>query len=70
MKKLFLIACTLVLGASLSFAQGAAQSGDTAKTTTTTSTTKTKKKTTKAHTHKAGKKSKKSGIATSTPAPK
>ena len=44
MKKLFTIVCTLLLGASLSFAQAASQGGDTTKTTTTTTT---KKKTTK-----------------------
>ncbi len=44
MKKLFTIVCTLLLGATLSFAQAASQGGDTTKTTTTSTT---KKKTTK-----------------------
>lgn len=65
MKKLFVIACTLVLGASLSFAQ-ASQGGDATKTTTT----KAAKKDTKAKAHKGGKKGKKSSGATTTPAPK
>ena len=72
MKKLFLIACTLVMGAALSFGQATTgtpdKSGDTSKTTTTG--TKTGKKSTKTKAHKGGKKSKKSSDSTTTPQPK
>jgi hypothetical protein len=70
MKKLFTIACTLVLGSALSFAQAASQTPatgtDTGKSTTTTS---------KKHTHHHGKKSSKKNKkstgtdTTATPAP-
>jgi hypothetical protein len=65
MKKLFTVVCTMLLGASLSFAQ-ASQGGDTTKTTTTTTTTKHKH----AHAKKAAKKATKksnSGATTATP---
>jgi hypothetical protein len=69
MKKLFTIACTLVLGSALSFAQAAQTppAGGTTGTGTAKSDTKTKK-----HSHKkGGKKAKKSsGDSTTTPAPK
>jgi hypothetical protein len=68
MKKLFTIACTLVLGSALSFAQAAQTppASGTTGTGTTKSDTKTKK-----HSHKkGGKKSKKSSGDTTTPAPK
>ncbi len=68
MKKLFTIACTLVLGSAMSFAQAGsttppAGGTDTAKT----GTTKTKKH---SHAKKATKKSKKSTGDTTTAAPK
>jgi hypothetical protein len=66
MKKLLTIAFTLLLGASLSFAQ--AGGGSTDKPAgDKTATTKAGKK---SHTHKGGKKSKKSSGGTTTPAPK
>jgi hypothetical protein len=66
MKKLLTIAFTLLLGATLSFAQA---TGSTDKTPPTkkASTTKSGKKATA---HKGGKKGKKSSGGTSTPAPK
>jgi hypothetical protein len=69
MKKLFTIACTLVLGSALSFAQAASTSqttpaGDQTKTSTSTTTKKHHKHGTK----KSGKKSKKSTEATPAPA--
>lgn len=67
MKKLFILACTLVLGSALSFAQATtptpAAGNDTGKTTSTT-----KGKKSKTH-HKSGKKSKKS-TTTDTTTPK
>jgi hypothetical protein len=73
MKKLFTIACTLVLGGALSFAQaGTTQnppaSGDQTKTGTSTDTGKSGKKH-KGH-HKGGKKSKKNSGGSTTPPPK
>lgn len=68
MKQLFTIACTLVLGSALSFAQATTQttpaSGDQAKTGTSTTTKKHHKHGAK----KASKKAKK-GAAATTPAP-
>ncbi|MGZ4871675.1 MAG: hypothetical protein ACXV5R_09005 [Candidatus Angelobacter sp.] len=73
MKKLFTIACTLVLGSALSFAQaGTAQTppaGDTGKTTTTTTTTTTTKKHHHHHGKKASKKGKKAAGAETTATP-
>lgn len=72
MKKLLTIAFTLLLGASLSFAQATGGSadkgaGDKGATTTTPKTATSKK----SHSHKGGKKAKKKAPATeSTPAPK
>jgi hypothetical protein len=70
MKKLFTIACTLVLGGALAFAQAASTpqttpAGDQTKTSTSTTTTK------KHHHHHGTKKSKKAKKATTeaTPAP-
>jgi hypothetical protein len=70
MKKLFAIACTLMLGGVMSFAQatGGATDSQTPKTTTPTSGKKAGKTKTKAH--KGGKKSKKNAGGTTTPAPK
>jgi hypothetical protein len=71
MKKLFTIACTLVLGGALSFAQAGnpPAGGDQTKTgTTSTDTGKTGKKH-KGH-HKGGKKSKKNSGGSTTPPPK
>ncbi|HEY2171365.1 MAG TPA: hypothetical protein VGJ30_17195 [Candidatus Angelobacter sp.] len=65
MKKLLTIAFTLLLGASLSFAQ--ATGGSTDKGAGDKTTTKSGKKTTH---HKGGKKGKKSSGTTTTPAPK
>ena len=65
MKKLLTIAFTLLLGASLSFAQ--ATGGSTDKPAGDKTTTKSSKKT--AH-HKGGKKSKKNSGGTTTPPPK
>ena len=65
MKKLLMIAFTLLLGASLSFAQ--ATGGSTDKPAGDKTTTKSGKKTTH---HKGGKKSKKNSGGTTTPAPK
>lgn len=70
MKKLFTIACALVLGSVISFAQaGSTQTppagSDTGKTDTA-KTTKGKKH----HHHKGGKKSKKGSTGTTTPPPK
>lgn len=66
MKKLLTIAFTLLLGASLSFAQaGGGSTGD--KRTTPPTKTKSGKK---SHSHKGGKKSKKAPATESTPAPK
>ncbi|HEV8181440.1 MAG TPA: hypothetical protein VGQ61_03655 [Candidatus Angelobacter sp.] len=73
MKKLFTIACTLVLGSALSFAQtGGSTGGQTPPAgdkTATTGKSETGKKGTKTHHHKGGKKSKKSSGST-TPPPK
>jgi hypothetical protein len=72
MKKLFTIACTLVLGSMLSFAQtGGSTGGQTPPAgdkTATTGKSETGKKGSKTH-HKGGKKSKK-GSSTTTPPPK
>jgi hypothetical protein len=65
MKKLLTIAFTLLLGATLSFAQ--ATGGSTDKPAGDKTTTKSSKKT--AH-HKGGKKSKKNSGGTTTPPPK
>jgi hypothetical protein len=68
MKKLLTIAFTLLLGATLSFAQAAGGSTDKGtgdKGATAPAKTKSGKK---SHSHKAGKKSKKAD--TTTPAPK
>jgi hypothetical protein len=70
MKKLFTIACTLVLGSALSFAQAAQTPPAGGTTDSKTSTTKTKigkKGATKAH---KGKKAKKASTTDATPAPK
>ena len=66
MKKLLTIAFTLLLGASLSFAQATGVSTDKP-AGDKTATTKSGKKT--AH-HKGGKKSKKNSGGTTTPPPK
>ncbi len=70
MKKLLTIAFTLLLGASLSFAQAGGGSTDkgTGDKSTTTPPAKTKSAGKKGH--KGGKKSKKSSGSTTTPAPK
>jgi hypothetical protein len=68
MKKLLTIAFTLLLGATLSFAQatgGSTDKGTADKGTTAPAKTKSGKKT---HAHKGGKKAKKAG--TTTPPPK
>ena len=62
MKKLFVLACALVVGASMSLGQGTTGSTDTKTGTTTTTTTKGKKH----HHHKGGKKHKKSDGNTNT----
>jgi len=64
MKKLFVFVATLMLGATMSFAQAGAQTPDAGKSEPTTS--KTKK-----HHHKGGKKAKKNkkGSADSTTPP-
>jgi hypothetical protein len=70
MKKLLTIAFTLLLGATLSFAQatgGSTDKGTGDKSTTPPAKTKSTKK---GHSHKGGKKSKKSSGSTTTPAPK
>ncbi|MBZ5489927.1 MAG: hypothetical protein LAO76_03230 [Acidobacteriia bacterium] len=70
MKKLFTIACTLVLGGALAFAQtgsttsGQTPSGDQTKSSTSTTTTKKHHK----HGAKKSKKGKKSTEATPAPA--
>jgi hypothetical protein len=71
MKKFATLAFTIMLAASLSFAQGTTGSTDKAPKNTATKTT-TGKKTTKAPTGKksGGKKGKKSSGGTTTPAPK
>jgi hypothetical protein len=73
MKKLFTIACTLVLGGALSFAQtGGSTGGQTPPAgdkTATAGKSETGKKGAKKHHHKGGKKSKK-GSTDSTPPPK
>ena len=70
MKKLFTLVCTLVLGATLSFAQ--AGGGSTGGTGTGTSATDTGKKGHKGGKkgHKGGKKGKKSSGGSTTPPPK
>jgi hypothetical protein len=68
MKKLLTIAFTMLLGATLSFAQatgGSTDKGAGDKSTTPPAKTKSAKKA-----HKGGKKGKKSSSGTSTPAPK
>ena len=68
MKKLLTIAFTLLLGATLSFAQatgGSTDKGTGDKSTTPPAKTKSTKKA-----HKGGKKGKKSSGGTTTPAPK
>jgi hypothetical protein len=70
MKKLFTIACTLVLGGALAFAQtgstgGQTPAGDQTKTSTSTTTTKKHHK----HGAKKTKKSKKGAAAATTPTP-
>jgi hypothetical protein len=69
MKQLFTIACTLVLGSALGFAQAAtptpSASGDQAKTGTSTTTKKHHH--TKKSSKKSTKKSKKGAAATATP---
>ena len=68
MKKLFTIACTLVLGGALAFAQATQNppaSGDQTKTDTTSTTTKKHHKSGK----KSSKKHKKGADTTATPAP-
>jgi hypothetical protein len=67
MKKLFTLAATLLIAASLSFAQGT--TGSTDSTTGKKATTQTKTKT-KTKGKKGGKKGKKSSGGTTTPAPK
>lgn len=64
MKKLLTIAFTLLLGASLSFAQTGGGSTDKGAGDKTTKAGK------KSHTHKGGKKSKKNSGGTTTPPPK
>jgi hypothetical protein len=68
MKKLLTIAFTLLLGATLSFAQATGGSTDKPATTSTASGKKATSKT-KTKSHKGGKKSKKS-TGDSTPPPK
>lgn len=68
MKKLLTIAFTLLLGASLSFAQATGGSTDKTASTSTASGKKATSKT-KTKSHKGGKKSKK-GTTDSTPPPK
>jgi len=63
MKKIFVFAVTMLLAASLSFAQGTTGSGDSS--TGKKGTTQKSKKG-----HKGGKKSKKNSGGTTTPAPK
>jgi hypothetical protein len=74
MKKLFTIACTLVLGGALAFAQtggtsgstgGQTPAGDQTKTSASTTTTKKHHK----HGAKKTKKSKKGAAAATTPTP-
>jgi len=65
MKKLLTIAFTLLLGATLSFAQATGGSTDKPAEGGKKTTTKSGKKA-----HKGGKKSKKSSGSTTTPAPK
>ena len=69
MKKLFTIACTLVLGSVLSFAQAAQTPPAGGTTDSKTSTTKTKSSK-KGKAHKGGKKAKKASTTDTTPAPK
>jgi hypothetical protein len=66
MKKLFVLAFALVLGATLSFAQA---TGGTTKTTKT-NTASGKKATKTKKGHKGGKKGKKNSGGTTTPPPK
>jgi len=61
MKKLFVLACTLVLGGALSFAQT-----QTAPASGSTDTTKSDTKTKKSKKHKASKKHKKGAASTGT----
>ena len=68
MKKLLTIAFTLLLGASLSFAQATGGSTDKTPATSTASGKKATSKT-KTKSHKGGKKSKKNS-STTTPPPK
>src|SRR5689334_10734371 len=72
MKKLFTIACTLVLGGVMSFAQAGgstAQNPPAGGTSTDTAKSDTGKKGKKHH-HKGGKKSKKNSGGSTTPPPK
>ena len=68
MKKLFTLLCTLVLGATLSFAQ--AGGGTTGTTGQDTSSTGKKGHKGGKKGHKGGKKSKKGNSGTNTPPPK
>jgi hypothetical protein len=69
MKKLITIAFTLLLGASLSFAQATGGSTDKTASTPTASGKKGSSKT-KTKAHKGGKKSKKNSSGSTTPPPK
>lgn len=64
MKKLFTFVITMLLGASLAFAQAGGGSTDTTKEHKGGKTTKTSKA------HKGGKKSKKGSTSSTTPPPK
>ena len=70
MKKLFTIACTLVLGSALSFGQATQTPPAGGTTDSKTSTTKTKSGKKGAKSHKGGKKAKKASTTDTTPAPK
>jgi hypothetical protein len=73
MKKLFTIACTLLLGSVLSFAQAGGSTGQTPPAgdkTAPAGKSETGKKGSKKHHHKGGKKSKKNSGGTTTPPPK
>jgi hypothetical protein len=67
MKKIFVLAVTMLLAASLSFGQATGGSTDSSTGKKATGKTKTK---TKTKAHKGGKKGKKSSGGTTTPAPK
>ena len=68
MKKLFTIACTLVLGGVMSLAQATQNPPATGTTTTDAGKSETGKK--KHHHHKGGKKNKKGAADTGTGTPK